>query len=178
MRKIILAAAVLALSACAGAGGGTTTRTNLVAADASTSLMAGERITADFNTRNAPEGMDPVVTMTLRHADGRSMAFQQANHTNNDLTAQQPGGALAQIMGLFGEESPVLYRATPAQNSGAPFLCGEGPAALGYVDAGDGAVRIVGLTQEIQFETRPDGQLESVPYSPDQVCARLSFRRG
>ncbi len=178
MRSIILAAAALALSACAGADGGTTTRTNLVAADAPTSLIAGERISADITTRGAAEGMDPVVTLTLRHADGRAMVFQQANHTNNDLVAQQPGGALAQIMGLFGEESPLLYRATPAENSGAPFLCGEVPASLGYLEASDGTVRIVGLKQEIQFETRPDGQLESVPYSPDQVCARLSYRRG
>jgi len=178
MRSFILAAAALALSACA-APGGTTTRTNLVAADASTSLAAGERITADFTTYAAQEGMDPVVTLTLRHADGRTMLFQQANHTNNDLLAQNPGGALAQIMGLFGEEAPVLYRATPAENSGAPFLCGaDGAAALGYYEAADGAVQIVGLKQELQFETRPDGQTETVPYSPDQVCARLAFRRG
>ncbi|HYD89693.1 MAG TPA: hypothetical protein VEA80_19585 [Vitreimonas sp.] len=179
MRSFILAAAAaLALSACAAAGGGVTTRTSLLAADASTSLAAGERMTADFTTYPAREGADPVVVLTLRHADGRTMLFQQANHTANDLIAQRPGGALAQIMGLFGEEAPALYRATPAENSGAPFICGaEGAAALGYYEDASG-VRIVGLKQEIQFETRPDGQTETVPYSPDQVCARLSFRRG
>jgi hypothetical protein len=34
------------------------------------------------------------------------------------------------------------------------------------------------LRQAIQVETRPDGQLEALPYSPDQVCARLRFRQG
>ncbi|MBC7770094.1 MAG: hypothetical protein H7124_15025 [Phycisphaerales bacterium] len=180
MRSILMAAAaVLGLSACAMPGGGTTTTSALVAADASTSLLAGERLTADFTTHAAQEGMDPLVVLSLRHADGRAMTFQQGNHTNDDLMAQQPGGALAQIMGLFGEEAPVLYRATPAQNSGAPFICGaEGPATLGYHEAADGAVHIVGLKQEIQFETRPDGQMEAIPFSPDQVCARLRFRRG
>lgn len=178
MRRFILATAVtLTLGACAMPGGGVTTRTSLVAADASTSLAAGERMTADFTTYAAQDGADPVIVLTLRHADGRTMLFQQANHTANDLLAQRPGGALAQIMGLFGEEAPTLYRATPADNSGAPFLCApEGPAALGYYESAEG-VRIVGLGQEIQFDTRPDGETETIPYAPDQVCARLSYRR-
>lgn len=180
MRSFVLAAAgALVLGACAILPGGVTTRSTLVAADASTSLAAGERLAADVTTHGAPEGMDPLVGLTLRHADGRALSFQQGNHTANDLMAQLPGGALAQIMGLFGDEAPTLYRATPDQHHGAPFICGtEGPALIGYYQAADGAVQIVGLKQEIQFETRPDGQTESVPYSPDQVCARLRFRRG
>ncbi len=181
MRAFVLAtAAALMLGACAvvpgaGAGAGAT----LVAADASTSLAAGERIGADLSTRGARDGMASLVTLTLRHADGRAMRFQQGNHTANDLLAQRPGGALAQIMGLFGDEAPTLYRATPDQNRGAPFICGaDGPALIGYYQGADGAVQIVGLKQEIQFETRPDGQAESLPYSPDQVCARLRFRQG
>lgn len=180
MRSFYLAgAAALALSACVAGGGGVTTSATLVAADASTSLLAGDRLTADTTTRAASEGMDPVVTLTLRHADGRAMSFQQANHTNDDLFVQQPGGGLAQIMGLFGEEAPQLYRAVASANNGAPFLCGaEGPAALGYYQSAEGIVQIVGLKQEIQVEQRPDGAMETVPYSPDQVCARLSFRQG
>jgi hypothetical protein len=123
--------------------------------------------------------MDPIINLTLRHADGRSLEFQQGNHTNQDLVAQSPGGPLAQIMGLSGDEVPVLYHATQTQGAGAPFFCGpEGPAAIGVHRSADGATLIVGLRQEIQFETRPDGEMEAVPYSPDQVCARLRFRRG
>lgn len=177
MRKLILAAG-LALAACAGPAG-TTTSSALIAADASTSLIVGERLTADYTTiAPAAEGMDPVVTLTLRHSDGRAMAFQQGNHAPDHLRAQAQGGPLAQIMGLFGEETPTLYIAT-GTNAGAPFLCGpEGPVALGVYEGADGATRVVGLKQDIQFETRPDGQVEALPYSPDQVCARLSFRRG
>jgi hypothetical protein len=32
------------------------------------------------------------------------------------------------------------------------------------------------LRQPFQSEVRPDGQIEMLPYSPDQVCARLTFR--
>lgn len=177
MRSFILLSA-LALAACT-IPAGTTTTAALVAADASTSLLVGEQLTADTTTL-PPEhdGMDPLVTLTLRHSDGRTMAFQQGNHTENHLRAQAQGGPLAQIMGLFGDETPTLYVATGA-NTGAPFLCGpDGPVAIGTYDAADGSVRVVGLKQEIQFETRPDGQVEALPFSPDQVCARLTFRRG
>jgi len=37
-------------------------------------------------------------------------------------------------------------------------------------------VQIVGLRQAIEFETLPNGQLSAIPFSPDQVCARLRFR--
>ena len=167
------------LAACAApGGGGPGTVTTLTAADASTALITGERIEMVERASASGEGQDPLVTMTLKHADGRELAFQQANHTPNDVMAQAPGGPLANIMGLFGEEAPVLYSATTADNSGAPFICGpEGPAALGIHQNADGTAQVVGLKQAIQFETRPDGVTEALPYSPDMVCARLSFRR-
>jgi len=177
MRRLILTAALLA-GACA-APGGPVTYTQLAAADASTSLIVGEQLRAEYQTtRPSSEGMDPVVTMTLRHPDGRAMVFQQANHAPHHLMAQSAGGALAQIMGLFGDETPSLYIATPDRNRGAPFVCAtDGPLTIGVHESADGSVRIVGLKQEIVFETRPDGVEEALPYSPDQVCARLNFRR-
>ncbi len=174
MRVLVLAVAAFALAACTSTGG-TTVGSFLVAADAATALSV-ERLTVQETTFPARDGADPVVALTLNHADGRALAFQQANHTPNDLFVQRPGGALAQIMGLPGEAAPVLYRATPDENRGAPIFCGpEGPALIAYFTGSDGAVQIVGLKQEIQVETRPDGQTEAVPYSPDQVCARLRF---
>ena len=166
---------ILALSACASPLA-PKTRSTLVSADASTALMAGERLRADYVT-HARSGADLVI-LTLRHADGRTLAFDRASHTPNDLAAQAPGGPLSQIMGLFGEEAPKLYRARRGEHRGAPFLCGpQGPAAIGVYEPGDGSVQVVALKQEIQFDTRPDGQTEAVPYSPDQVCARLRFTK-
>jgi len=179
MRKLILAAA-LALAACAAPGGVTTSAT-LAASDAATSLAVGQHLTMSTTTRSAPpdSGQDPVIIMRLRHPDGREMAFEEANHAPMHIMAQTPGGPLAQIMGLFGEERPTLYLARRGENRGEPFLCApEGPATLGLYRAEDGAVQVVGLRQQIQFEQRPDGQTEAVPYSPDQVCARLRFRQG
>jgi hypothetical protein len=175
MRRMILLG--LIVGACTTAAP-VTTRT-LAAADAATSLAVGEQIFEERSTQRASEGMDPVVNLALRHGDGRRLAFQQGNHTNDDLAAQAPGGPLAQIMGLPGEESPTLYHAASGGivPEGA-FFCGpQGPAAIGIYEAPDGALLIVGMRQEIQFETRPDGTTEAVPYSPDQVCARLRFRR-
>jgi hypothetical protein len=177
MRRSILILSLLAASCTTPAQ---VTTTTLVAADAATSLAVGERITQLVSTRPAAQGMDPVVSLSLRHADGRTLAFQQGNHTNNDLAASAPGGPLAQIMGLPGEEATTLYHATSGEsgaNEGA-FFCGpQGPAAIGTYTAADGQLWVVGLRQEIQFETRPDGVVEAVPYSPDQVCARLRFRQ-
>jgi hypothetical protein len=174
MRFAILAAG-LALAACASPAA-ISSSASLASADAATALIVGPSLTQTISTTPAAAGMDPLMTLTLRHSDGRMMAFQQGNHTPHDLMAQQPGGALAQIMGLFGEEAPVLYHATPAANRGAPFLCApEGPAALGVHQNAGGEVLIVGLKQAIEFETRPDGQAEAIPFSPDQVCARLRF---
>lgn len=179
MRKPIFAFA-LGLAACA-APGGVTTSTTLAANDAATSLAVGQHLSMDVTTRNAPadSGQDPLVIMNLRHPDGRTLAFTEANHAPMHVMAQTPGGPLAQIMGLFGEERPTLYLPRRDETRGAPFICApEGPAALGVHEGEDGAVHMVGLRQQIQFEQRPDGQSEAVPYSPDQVCARLSFRRG
>lgn len=179
MKRITIFALVAFAAACAAPSGPVTT-TALTAADPATALITGERIEALSSTQ-APEveGTDPVVSLTLRHADGRAMAYQQGNHTPNDLAAQAPGGPLAQVMGLFGEEAPLLYHRVEAGASGAPFICGpEGAAVLGVYDAPDGATQIVGLKQGIEFETRPDGVVEALPYSPDMVCARLRYRRG
>jgi hypothetical protein len=177
MRRSIL---VLALLSAACTTPASVTTSTLTAADAATSLAVGERITQVVSTQ-APsvEGADPVVTLSLRHADGRSLAFQQGNHTNNDLAASAPGGPLAQIMGLPGEEATTLYHAASGESrSEGAFFCGpQGPAAIGTYTAADGQLWIVGLRQEIQFETRPDGVVEALPYSPDQVCARLRFRQ-
>jgi hypothetical protein len=176
MRRSILFSGLM-LAACTTVAPATT-RT-LHSADAATSLAVGERIVEETSTQPAQEGMDPVVRLVLQHSDGRRMAFQQGNHTEHDLIAQRPGGPLAQIMGLPGEEAPLLYRVASAANGDGAFFCGpQGPAGIGVYEAPDGAVLIVGLRQEIQFETRPDGMTEAVPYSPDQVCARLRFRRG
>lgn len=180
MRNLILAFA-LALAACAAPGGGVTTSATLAAGDAATSLAVGQQLTMTTTTHAPPAdtGQDPLVLMTLHHPDGRALAFEEANHAPAHVMAQAPGGPLAQIMGLFGEERPILYVVRRDEHQGEPFICGpEGPAALGLYRAADGVVRIVGLKQQIQFEQRPDGQTEAVPYSPDQVCARLSFRQG
>ncbi|MGD9968549.1 MAG: hypothetical protein AB7T59_18675 [Hyphomonadaceae bacterium] len=175
--RYIIGAALVSLAACVSPASVTTTQ--LAAADAATSLAVGDRITQLYSTQApATEGMDPVITLALRHADGRTLTFQQGNHTNNDLAASAPGGPLAQIMGLPGEAATTLYRAVNDSGEGA-FFCGpQGPATIGTYEAADGQVLVVGLRQEIEFETRPDGQVEALPYSPDQVCARLRFRRG
>ncbi len=176
MRRSILVLGLI-LAACASPAP-VMTRT-LAAADAATSLAVGDRI-SELNSTIAPgtEGMDPVVNMTLRHADGRTLSFQQGNHSPNDLMAQRAGGPLAQIMGIPGEEPTLLWHATEGEGAGAPFFCGpQGPAAIGTYEGADGVIQIVGLRQQIEFETLPDGQVMALPYSPDQVCARLKFRR-
>jgi hypothetical protein len=180
MRSILFAvSAVFSLSACVAPSAPVTTRT-LIAADAATSLAVGESVVEEISTQAAAEGMDPIVSLALRHADGRRLSFQQGNHTNNDLLAQSPGGALAQIMGLPGEESATLYHAVSGEDaSEGAFFCGpQGPAAIGAYAGADGTLFIVGLRQALEFETRVDGETYALPYSPDQVCARLRFRQG
>lgn len=176
--RLIVALAALALSACAAptAPGGATTA--LTSADAATSLLAGPALRMNVTTQQASEGMDPVVRLTLTHADGRSLHFQQGNHTNEDLATQRPGGPLSQVMGFFGEEAPLYYRRIEG-GAGAPFLCGpEGPVALGVYESGDGQVMIVALKQTFTYETLADGTSAALPMSPEQVCARMTFRRG
>lgn len=168
-----------ALSACAVPHGGPQSTVRLTAADAATALIVGQNL--DMLTRapsSTPEGEDPLILVTLRHADGRSMSFNENNHAPNHVMAQAPGGPLAQVMGLFGEEAPKLYGARREENHGAPFICGaEGPAAIGVHETADGGLQMVGLKQEIEYETLPDGTQAALPYSPDMVCARLRFRR-
>lgn len=178
MRSILLAAGALALVACAAPAVPVTTRT-LVSADAATSLAVGESIVEERSVHAAGDGMDPVVNVALRHADGRRLAFQEANHSPNDVIAQSAGGALAQIMGLPGDATPTLYQAASAGGpSEAAFFCGpQGPAAIGTYAGRDGTLLVVGLRQPIEFETRVDGVTYALPYSPDQVCARLRFRQ-
>lgn len=178
MRKLIFASA-LALAACASPSSGT--RTTLVSADAATSLAVGDRVTQELSSRGGGDGQDPAVTLTLRHGDGRTLTFQEANHAPYDLFVQRAGGALAQIMGLpAGDEVTTLYHSASGEGgSEGAFFCGpQGPAAIGRYQAPDGSMQIVGLRQPIQVEMAPSGELEAVPYSPDQVCARLKFTRG
>jgi hypothetical protein len=179
MRSILLAAGILMLAACATQPVATTT--TLASADAATTLAVGQELTMSVVTHPAPAdtGEDPVIIMTLRHEDGRVMAFEEYNHAPMHVMAQAPGGPLAQTMGLFGEERPTLYGARRNEHQGEPFLCGpEGPVSIGYYEAPDGSVHVVGLKQQFTFETRPDGEHAALPYSPDQVCARLRFSRG
>jgi hypothetical protein len=176
MRISLLLLLAFALAACISQAPPTAT-SMLVSADAPTSLAVGERITLQRTTPTARRGRDPVVMLTLRHADGRAMRFEEANHTAHDAMAQAAGGPLAQIMGLFGQEAPTLYTARGEHST--PFICGDqGPSSIGMYQAPDGAVQLVALKQPIQFETRPDGVEDALPYSPDQVCARLRFRQG
>jgi hypothetical protein len=178
MRHAALAALAV-LAACASPPVPITT-TQLAAADAATSLAVGDSVAQLTSTQAGGEGQDPLVNLTLRHADGRTLSFQEANHTPHDVMATGAGGPLAQIMGLPGEETTRLYRAASGESaSEGAFFCGpEGPAAIGTHESADGTLMVIGLRQEIQFETRPDGQTEALPYSPDQVCARLRFRKG
>ncbi|MBX3428109.1 MAG: hypothetical protein KF779_00850 [Hyphomonadaceae bacterium] len=177
MRRSFLALGFL-LAACASPSE-TVTSSTLVAADAATSLAVGEQITAQEVSQAGGEGQDPLISLTLRHSDGRTLTFQEANHSPNDVMAQAAGGPLAQLMGLQqGDEITTLYYATNGA-SGAPFVCGpQGPAAIGKYEGSDGIIQIVGMREAIQFDTRQDGQVEPAPYSPDHVCARLRFRRG
>lgn len=171
MRILILAVA-MALAACAAS-----TSERLTPADSATELIAGGPLTMRVATQGrAGDGQDALVRMTLTTADSRAMHFTEANHTPYDVMAQAPGGPLAQVMGFFGQEQPTLYR---ADSGGAPFICGPGgPQMLGLHRAESGEIKIVGLQTGFEFEPRDGGAYDPIPYSPDQVCARLSFRRG
>jgi hypothetical protein len=180
--RLLVCIAALALSACAippilGPRGETTTST-WQAADASTSLVIGDSVTVERTVHAAPPdtGQDDLVLITLRHTDGRSMTFEESNNTPHDVMAQAAGGPLAQVMGLFSDEAPKLYAIR--ETEGEPFICNPGgPSRLGLYESADGGVLVVGMLQSIEFETRVDGVESALPYSPDQVCARLRFRR-
>ncbi len=168
--RIFFLAAALALSACASSATAT-----LAPADSATSLIVGARLTMSQVASGGMGGADAFVAMTLTHADGRSMVFEEANHAPMDLAAQAADGPLAQAMGLFGGETPRLYRPRDTANA---FICAPtGPIALGVHRAADGSVFIVGLKQNFAFETHEDGSTEALPFSPDQVCARLRLQR-
>jgi hypothetical protein len=182
--RLLICSALLAISACAippilGPRGNMTAST-YVAADASTSLLVGDQLAVErfVSNEGAEQGMDPLVRLTLRHADGRTMNFAASNHTPHDVMAQAAGGPLAQVMGLMGEEAPTLYAAERAESANAFFCAPNGPSNIGVYEASDGTVLVVGMLQSIEFETRVDGSVSALPYSPDQVCARLRFRRG
>jgi len=164
---------VLALAACATTSSATRT---LTPADSATRLIAGESVTLSQSSRGGGNGQDAAVTLTMRLGNGRTLMFQEANHTPFDVRAQAAGGPLAQAMGIFDETArPTLYSATSV--SGAPFCAPEGPAYLGVYDSADGTTSIVGLKQNFQFEERADGTAEALPVSPDIVCSRMRFTR-
>jgi hypothetical protein len=180
MRAFALAL-MFGLSACTitQAGGGAATET-LTPADAATSLVTNGPLTMNVQSPRAGQaGEDPFILMSLKSVDGRIMSFEELNHAPDHVMAQTPGGPLAQAMGLTGgDETPKLYGARASENHGAPFLCGpDGPVSIGYYEAPDGAVTVIGMKSNIEFQTLQDGQQHAVPFSPDQVCARLHFRR-
>jgi hypothetical protein len=173
----------LGLSACAfvGVGGSSRTSSTLSPADAATSLLAGGPLvmTQTNPKEDASEGQDPLIRMTLARRDGRHLSFMQANHAPYDVMAQAPGGPLAQAMGFFGEEAPVLYARDRRATGDVAFICApEGPSYLGYYRGEDGAITVVGLKSSFGVEPMDDGGYAPLPYSPDQVCARMKFTGG
>ena len=166
--RLIMLAMCLALTACASGN-----RASLEPADAATALITGGKLQMAVSSSGG--GDDSVNVMTLSHSDGRAMSFEEANHAPNDVLTQTPGGPLAQVMGLFGQEQPVLYH---ARGGGAAFFClPDGPAGIGVYTAANGQVSIVGLKSGFEVETRPDGSSEVLPFSPDHVCARMHFTK-
>ncbi|MFT3728678.1 MAG: hypothetical protein QM759_12710 [Terricaulis sp.] len=180
MRRAALAL-LIGLCACtATQTAGPSTTETLTPSDAATTLVAGGPITMTVQTPTASQGgEDPLVLMSLKAADGRVMGFEELNHAPEHVMAQSAGGPLAQAMGLTaGDETPKLYGARASDNHGAAFLCGpDGPVSIGYYEARDGTVTMIGMKSNITFETLSDGQQHPVPFSPDQICARLHFRR-
>lgn len=149
----------------------------LAPADHATQLITGGPLTLTKRvTPPGPEGEDPLVELTLRFADGRALAFEEANHAPDDLRAQAAGGALSQAMAILDPEAtPTLYHAQ-AHEGAAPLCAPEGPLNLGIYTAPDGAISIVGLKEGFSFETRADGSVEALPVSPSIVCVRMKFR--
>lgn len=171
MRLAVLVS-VLALAACATTSSATRT---LTPADSATRLIAGDSVTLSQTSRGGGNGQDAAVTLTMRLGDGRTLTFQEANHTPFDVRAQAAGGPLAQVMGVFDETArPTLYAAENA--TAAPFCAPGGPAYLGIYDSAEGTL-IVGLKEGFQFEERADGTAEALPVSPDIVCSRMRFTR-
>ena len=179
--RLAALALILGLSACAAMeSGAPATSETLTPSDAATSLLVGGPLIMTTQPPIAAQyGNDPLVVMSLRAPDGRTMGFEELNHAPEHVMAQSPGGPLAQAMSLTaGGETPKLYGARAGDNHGTPFLCGaNGPVSIGYYEASDGAVTIIGMKANITFETMSDGQSHPIPFSPDQVCARLHLQR-
>jgi hypothetical protein len=179
--RFVMVVLAAALSACTLFPAPTErTALTLAPADAATSLALSGPIILERSSRAARDGQDPLVRMTLKSSDGRTLSFTEANHTPHDVMTQAAGGALAQVMGFYGQETPTLYRADGASNnaSPSPFLCGPtGPVTLGFYEAPGGTVTIVGLKSDFEFESLRNGTEQALPFSPDQVCARLKLRR-
>lgn len=171
--------AAVALTGCTMTPAANVQRMTLTPADAATGLMTGGALTMSVSTPAAqPANDDPLIQMTLTAADGRALAFNEANHAPYDVMAQSPGGPLAQVMGLFGDEAPKLYAADAPRNHGAAFLCApDGPAYVGVYAAPDGTQMIIALKSGFEFEENAGGPPSPLPYSPDHVCARMKFRR-
>jgi hypothetical protein len=171
-------ALLLSLVACTA---GQPAGNRLTPADAATSLITGSLLIMTVATpaNVGQEGEDPLILMTLRKSDGRVMNFEESNHTPEQVMAQSQGGPLSQVMGLPDTAAPTLYGVRADGAQGAPFICGpEGPVSIGYYAAPNGDVTIVGLKQNISFESRDNGTMSPLPFSPDFVCARLHLRRG
>jgi hypothetical protein len=188
MRRLLMAGILCAgLSSCANLKGWMPWRDHappgesqqLTPADHATQLIAGGPLTLTRRVTPAEaEGEDPRVEITLRFADGRALAFEEANHAPDDLRAQAAGGALAQAMAILDPEArPTLYHAQ-AHEGASPLCAPEGPVNLGIYAGADGAVSIVGLKEGFAFETRADGSVEAMPVSPAIVCVRMKFRTG
>jgi hypothetical protein len=179
--RIAALALILGLSACvATKSAGPSTTETLTPSDAATTLVASAQVIMTVQAPHASQGgEDPLVLMSLQSSDGRSMSFEELNHAPEHVMAQAAGGPLAQAMGLTaGDETPKLYGARASENHGTPFFCGPtGPVSIGYYETSDGAVTVVGMKANITFETMSDGQTHPIPFSPDQICARLHFRR-
>ncbi len=169
--RLVFLGAFLALAACTATVAGTA----LNPSDSATSIITGGPLTMRVASTPASND-DPLTILTLSRADGRKMQFEEANHAPYDLAVQSAGGALAQAMGLFGQEQPTLYH---RRGEDAPFFCApEGPSSIGVYTAPDGGVTIVGLKTEFQVEDGANGGFDVAPYSPDHVCARLHFSKG
>lgn len=172
MRALVVALCV-ALAGCASAPRATATWTP---SDAASSLTTSGPLQARTTSSMSGDG-STLNTLYLTNGDNRRMVFIEANALPHDLAVQQAGGALASIMGFFGDEQPTLYRFNRLPADTSIFLCGpEGPALIGVYANPTGDISLVALKTEFQTETT-GGRVDIAPYSPDHVCARARFRR-
>lgn len=151
--------------------------------DGAVALTAAEGGTAALTlTRTAvtdatAEGSDPVVTVQLSAADGRTLSGEEANHTPADVMAQAAGGVLAVALQLPSGAVPHFYRVTtPA--GGAALLCGpQGPASFALAEDGSGGLIVAGLTAAgFDLVAHADGTEGVAPLPANAVCERAVFR--